>query len=110
MHAHLHHKTAALVSAFLVSSTPSSKPIGSIVREHIPMTTKMANSAAVLFGRTCSSQSGVEVGKKKPTSPDHGKPTNCYNWAQDLESDTEPMGEDSIEQWCSDNCSDDARK
>lgn len=67
--------------------------------EHIPMTTKIAYSAAVLFGRAGGGQGGVEAGKGKRTSPDQGEPTNCYDWDEDFESDAESMGEDSVEQW-----------
>ena len=102
-YAHLHHNRAALASAFLVNSTPSSKAIGSIAIEHIPMTAKITNSAGALFGRTWDGQDGVEVGKRKPTSPDQGEPTDCHEWDEDLESDAKLMGEDSVEQWCSDD-------
>ena len=40
--------------------------------------------------------------KQKPTSPNQGKPTDCYDWDEDLESETDLMGEESVEQWCSD--------
>jgi len=42
----------ALPSAFLVSSTPSSSAIGSIVMLPVPMMTIIAKSATMLFGRT----------------------------------------------------------
>jgi hypothetical protein len=58
----LHHNRAALASAFLVNSTPSSKPIGSNDMEHIPMTTKIAYNAAVLFGQT------AQIKENQPTA------------------------------------------
>lgn len=49
---HLHHNAALLALAFLVNSTPSSKPTGRIVTLKTPMMTKIAYKAAALFGRT----------------------------------------------------------
>lgn len=66
------------------------------------MTAKMTYSAGALFGRTCEGQGGIEVGKRRPTSPDQGEPSNCYEWDEGLESDAKLVGEDSVEQWCSD--------
>ena len=48
------HKRAELPSAFRVSSQASSKLIGSIVMEQIPITAIITNKAAVLFGVTGS--------------------------------------------------------
>lgn len=43
---------AELPSAFRVSSTPSSRPTGSIVTEPVPMMTMMAKRPPVLSGFT----------------------------------------------------------
>jgi hypothetical protein len=48
----MHHRMAELPSAFRVSSTPSSRPTGSIVTEQVPMMTIMAKRPPVLLGFT----------------------------------------------------------
>ena len=49
---YVHHRMAELPSAFRVSSTPSSRPTGSIDTEQMPMITIMAKRPPVLSGFT----------------------------------------------------------
>ena len=49
---HLHQSAALLAPAFLVSSTPNSRPTGKIETLHVPMTTKSTKRAGALSSRT----------------------------------------------------------
>lgn len=65
--------SAALASAFLVTSQPSSSPIGSRGIEHTPMMTMIANIAPSLLGRTVDQLAEQVKGYRKQmelTGPD----------------------------------------
>jgi hypothetical protein len=69
-----------------VSSQASSKLIGSIVMEQIPITAMITNKAAVLFGVTGSKQPRQIFihfwSNRAHTSPDKGEPPYCNKWNQ----------------------------
>ena len=82
------HIRAELLPAFRVSSQASSKAIGSIVMEQIPITAMIINKAAVLFGLTSQSNFFFNFldfwSNKTHTSPDKGEPPHCNEWDQDF--------------------------
>lgn len=112
----VNHITAELVSAFRVISTPSSRPTGSSVTEHPPMTAKIAYSAPVLSGRTISHPTHISLqhqnqkGKRQRTSPDQRQVARADERTEDLDGEAQVVREHAVVQRGGDERRDEARR